>query len=113
MSGGRLRKREKLMEKTDYVRVLRKGRRFSSRNFSVATAENGFGFARIGQIVAKKNVPSAVSRNKIKRRFREVFRLNKQRFGSNDVVFMAKNDSSNLPFPAVSGELLGLVGGEN
>lgn len=113
MNDGRLRKREKLMEKTDYERVLKKGRRFSSGNFSVAMAENGLGFARIGQIVAKKKVPSAVSRNKIKRRFREVFRLNKQRFGSSDIIFVAKNDSSNLPFPAISGELLGLVSGEN
>lgn len=109
MSDGRLRKREKLMEKTDFERVLKKGGRFYSRNFSVIAAENGLGFARIGKIVAKKKVPRAVSRNKIKRRFREVFRLNKQMFGSRDVVFMAQRDSSNLPFKAVSGDILRLV----
>ena len=101
------------MEKAHYERVLKNGTRVSSRNFSIATLENGLGFARIGQIVAKRNVPSAVSRNTIKRRFREIFRTNKHTFGFNDVVFIAKNDSSNLPFPAVSGEILGLVDGGN
>lgn len=110
--GAKLRKREKLMGKTEYVRVLRKGKRFSSPNFTVAFAENGLDFPRLGRVVAKKTVPSAVSRNRIKRCFREVFRLNKEKFGRNDVVFIAESDSSDLSFPAVSGEILGLLDGE-
>ncbi|MGI9558392.1 MAG: ribonuclease P protein component [Thermodesulfobacteriota bacterium] len=110
--GGKLRKRDKLMEKTEYTRVLGKGTRLSSQNFSASVLGNGLGFPRVGHVVAKKTVSSAVLRNRIKRRFREIFRLNKQKFGSNDVVFIAKTDSSNLPFQTVSREILGMVSGE-
>ncbi len=110
--GAKLRKREKLMEKDEYVRVLRKGTRVSSQNFALSVLENGLEFPRIGHVVAKKTVPTAVSRNKIKRYFREIFRLNKNQFGCNDVVFIAKSDASNLSFPAVSREILELMGRE-
>ncbi|QMU55667.1 MAG: ribonuclease P protein component [Candidatus Mycalebacterium zealandia] len=110
--GQELRKREKLMEKTEYVRVLKKGKRLSSQNLSVVIAENGLGFARIGRIVAKKAVPGAVSRNTIKRYFREIFRLNKPQFASRDVIFIAENDVSKMPFGAVCAEIMGMMGGE-
>ncbi len=110
--GARLRKREKLMEKDQYVRVLRKGKRVSSQNFTLAFLENRLTFPRIGQIVAKKAVSAAVSRNRIKRRFREIFRLNKREFGCNDVIFMAKSDSSNLSFPDRQQGNTGSDGGE-
>jgi len=100
------------MEKNEYVRVLKQGARISSQNFSLAILKNGLGFPRMGQTVAKKAVSQAVSRNKIKRYFREVFRLNKDRFGSNDVVFIAKKDVSHLSFPAVSGEIADMISGE-
>lgn len=110
--GTKLRKREKLMQKAEYVRVLRKGTRVSSQNFTLAFLKNSRSFARIGHVVAKKVVRTAVSRNRIKRRFREVFRLNKHRFDCNDVVFMAKTDTSGISFSAVSREILGLVSRE-
>ena len=110
--GQALRKREKLMEKTRYVRVLKKGKRLSSQNFSLVIAKNGLDFARIGQVVAKKYVPRAVSRNKIKRYFREIFRQNKPRFGCGDFIFMAKNDVSGMPFGEVRAEIMSMMGGE-
>ncbi|WP_462136994.1 ribonuclease P protein component [Candidatus Mycalebacterium sp.] len=110
--GQALRKREKLMEKTEYVRVLKKGKRLSSQNFSVVIAENGLGFARVGRVVTKKTVPGAVSRNKIKRYFREIFRVNKSQFGSSDVIFRAENDVSEIPFGAVRAEIMGMISGE-
>ena len=110
--GANLRKREKLMEKAEYVQILRKGTRFSSQNFTLTVLENSLGFPRIGHVVAKKAVPLAVSRNKIKRYFREVFRLNKPEFGQRDVVFIAKSDVSNFSLKTVSGEILRLISGE-
>ncbi len=100
------------MEKNEYERVLKKGKRISSQNFSLAMLKNGLGFPRMGHTVAKKAVSQAVSRNKIKRYFRETFRLNKHRFDSNDVVFIAKKDVSHLSFPAVSGEIIDMMGGD-
>ncbi len=110
--GAKLRKREKLMEKAEYVRVLKKGNRVSSANFTLAVLENGLVFPRIGHVVAKKTVSHAVSRNKIKRYFREVFRLNKREFGEKDFIFIAKSDVSNLSLKTFGGEILRLINGE-
>ncbi|PCJ43551.1 MAG: ribonuclease P protein component [SAR86 cluster bacterium] len=45
---------------------------------------------RLGVIVAKKNVKSAVQRNRLKRIIRESFRLRQEEFGTIDLVFLAR-----------------------
>ncbi len=42
--------------------------------------------ARIGIVVAKKSFPTAVERNLIKRRLREIFRLHQAQMANLDVV---------------------------
>lgn len=44
---------------------------------------------RLGIIVAKKNVKSAVQRNRLKRIIRESFRLRQEEFGTIDLVVLA------------------------
>ena len=46
--------------------------------------------ARLGIIVAKKNIRFAVNRNKIKRLLRESFRLNTHKLPALDIVVLAK-----------------------
>lgn len=45
---------------------------------------------RIGFAIAKKAVPDAVQRNRIKRLLREHFRLHAEEAGAHDLVFMAR-----------------------
>ena len=45
---------------------------------------------RLGIIVAKKNVKSAVQRNRLKRIIRESFRLRQGEFGTIDLVVLAR-----------------------
>lgn len=45
---------------------------------------------RLGIVVAKKHVKSAVQRNRLKRRFRESFRLRQEEFGTIDMVVLAR-----------------------
>lgn len=51
--------------------------------------------SRLGLVVAKKNIPTAVQRNRIKRVARETFRK-KQFQGSLDVVFLARQGADKL-----------------
>ncbi|MFL2840829.1 MAG: ribonuclease P protein component [Pseudohongiellaceae bacterium] len=44
---------------------------------------------RLGIIVAKKNVKSAVQRNRVKRIIRESFRLRQEEFGTIDLIILA------------------------
>ena len=45
---------------------------------------------RLGIVIAKKNVKSAVQRNRLKRNFRESFRLRQEEFGTIDMVVLAR-----------------------
>ncbi len=45
---------------------------------------------RLGVVVAKKNIKSAVQRNRIKRLIRESFRLRKQEFDTIDLVVLVR-----------------------
>jgi len=52
-----------------------RGKRYSGKWFIVCTAPNGLPHDRLGLIVAKRLVKTAVARNALKRMIREAFRL--------------------------------------
>ena len=66
---------------------------------------SGLKEARLGLIVAKKNVRLAVKRNRIKRVVRDSFRLNQQTLGTLDVIFLARRGLDKLE-PAEQHKLL-------
>ncbi len=57
---------------------------------------NGLKEARLGLIVAKKNVRLAVKRNRIKRVVRNSFRLNQQPLEALDIIFLARRGLDKL-----------------
>jgi ribonuclease P protein component len=52
--------------------------------------------SRLGLVVGKKNVPTAVGRNRVKRVVREIFRTIPLPV-SVDIIFLARKDADNLP----------------
>lgn len=90
----RLRKAERLRERSDFLTTQRKGARWSSRHFIVYARPNGRAYARLG-ITASGKVGNAVVRKGWKRRLREIFRRNKREFpGGYDFVVIVKASSS-------------------
>lgn len=57
---------------------------------------NGLGYARLGLVVAKKHLRTAVERNQVKRLVREGFRLQQSKLGSVDVIFLARSGLDKL-----------------
>ena len=87
-------KRERIREPQDFRRVMKLGRRKSSRSFILFARQSERKFHRLG-IVAKKEVGPAVFRNRMKRYIREFFRLNKHQMqGSYDIILMIKKGCS-------------------
>ncbi|MCU0722824.1 MAG: ribonuclease P protein component [Planctomycetes bacterium] len=66
----------RLRRKKEYDRVFREGRKRSLPQATVVAAPNGLAHARLG-ILAGKALGGAVARNRVKRVFREAFRLNR------------------------------------
>ena len=79
--------------------------RVSHRNLLMLARPNGLNEARLGLIVAKKNVRLAVKRNRIKRVVRNSFRLNQQTLETLDIVFLARRGLDRLE-PSAQQKLL-------
>lgn len=82
-------RKNRLIEKKDYERVIRKGASFSFGEISLKLAKNNAGFARIGFLIGKKSGRKSSARNAIKRKLRGAFlkELKNIKHGFDIVVF--------------------------
>ena len=87
-------KKERIIQPQDFRKVMKFGRRVSSRGFILFMHKNDCSFHRLG-IVAKKEIGPATFRNRMKRYIREFFRLHKHQVkGSYDFILMIKKGCS-------------------
>ena len=90
MSAYSLKKTERILKRSDFLRLSKEGRRIQGEHFVVHYGSNRIGNRRLGITVSKK-VGCAVKRNRIKRLVREYFRHNKARIHhSYDLNIIAK-----------------------
>ncbi len=100
----RLPKNERLLRRSEYLRVQNHGRKLHTDGFLVFALPTGQPRARIGVTVSRK-VGNAVQRNRVKRLVREVYRKNKGCVPERvDVVFVAKQKAAGLGYEAVERE---------
>lgn len=100
-----LTKKERLLNRTDFVNLNRSGKRYHTRHFLVILKKRGLGITRLGVTVSKKT-GNAVKRNRTKRLIREFFRLNKAYLPQGyDIVVAAKKDASYLDLRKTKKEL--------
>lgn len=80
-----------LKKDSDFRKVYKHGRSFANRYLVMYILENKSEFSRVGISVSKK-VGNAITRNKIKRRIRESYRLNIDENVKNgyDIIFIAR-----------------------
>jgi ribonuclease P protein component len=72
----RLTPAERIRKKNDFASLYRQGNRLRGRLFTLVFLKNELGHARLA-VVASRKVGSAIVRNRVKRRFRELFRREK------------------------------------
>ena len=98
-------KKERLLNRGDFVNLNRSGKRHHTRHFVVVFKQNEFGTTRLGITVSKK-IANAAKRNKVKRLIREYFRLNKATLPKGyDIIIAAKQDASYLDLWRIEKEL--------
>ncbi len=101
----RLRKPERLRERSDFLRVQGSGQKVVTPHFLWFASPSLVGALRFGVTVSKR-VGTAVVRNRVKRLLREAFRLHKPLFpGALDIVAIARGESATVPWPQVQREL--------
>ena len=105
------RKEERIRRRADFQRISRTGAKFQTSHFRVSLSPNGRPYSRLGITVGRK-IGGAVQRNRLKRRVREFFRLNKDFLpGSSDLMVTARQGAAGLDFAQVTEELMGLFHG--
>ena len=97
------------MRRAEYDAVYREGRRRTAREFAVFLRPNGLDLSRFGWSI-KKALGSAVRRNRIRRRIREIVRLHRQEISPGwDIVIHPRGSVATAKFSALETELLGLL----
>lgn len=92
----RLTKGDRIRRGSDYRRIMKEGGHYRTSHFSIRMLGNPLGQARLG-IIAGKKVGNACARNRIKRRLREYFRLNRDKMPpGTDLVFIAGRGAASL-----------------
>jgi len=89
-------KKNRIQKKKDIEKIFKKGRTFKESSLVLKTMRNNLGESRFGFIVSQKVSKRANVRNKIKRRLREIVRLNPLKTGTDNLLIalpgMEKND---------------------
>ncbi len=97
-------------ENRDFRRIYRKGRSAVSPCMVVYCQKNRQGRSRLGVTVSTK-LGHAVVRNRVRRRLREIYRLNLSRTQSGyDVIVVARIRAAHTPYQKLEREYLSLLG---
>jgi ribonuclease P protein component len=106
-------KEARLLSRRDFRRVYEEGQRRSGRLSTVFFRAKGLAQTRLG-ITTPARLGSAVLRNRVKRRLREVFRLNRPVIPNGwDIVLNPREAVAEVPFPTLVRELLRLFPSES
>jgi len=106
---GKSARADKLASKADFDAVYRHGKRRTSSHFTIFAKANDLPQSRFGFSI-KRALGSAVVRNRIRRRLREVVRLHRQEISPGwDIVIHPKSSVASAPFTVLTTELLKLL----
>lgn len=97
MSELRFGKNRRLLGASDFQPVFKNARfKVSCQHILVLAVAGNLPSPRLGLVIAKKNVASAVDRNRVKRILRESFRHNQGLLPAVDIVILARSGIGSL-----------------
>ncbi len=108
-AGKRYPREARLLRRAEFDAVYREGRRRAGRQFTVFLRPNGLHRSRFGASV-KRQLGTAVVRNRIRRRIREIVRLHRAEIpGGWDIVVHPRASVAAAKFAALEAELMQLI----
>lgn len=98
----------RLRKHAQFCRVQSRGRRIGGKFLLVIFAPSSFLAVRFGLTVSKR-VGNAVTRNKVKRRLRDILRHHKAVLGGLDVVWIARADAASASYEDLKHDVVELM----
>ncbi|ARC90936.1 ribonuclease P protein component [Vibrio coralliilyticus] len=86
----------RLLTPEHYQNVFQQAHRAGSPHFTIIARNNNLSHPRLGLAVPKKQIKTAVGRNRFKRLTRESFRNNQHQLAHKDFVVIAKKSAQDL-----------------
>ncbi|MDF1536417.1 MAG: ribonuclease P protein component [bacterium] len=113
MTGGktdpRFPREARIRSRAEYLKVQNTGRRARGRYLLLLSVDNDLPITRFGITVSRKT-GNAVTRNRVKRRLREIQRQNRGRFvPGKDLVAIATRQAPQASYSELEGEFLKLA----
>lgn len=96
-----------LQKQQDFRRTYNEGKSFVNRALVLYIRNNTTSYNRLGISISKKN-GNAVTRNKIRRRLKEIIRLHGYPFNGYDVIFIVRQPAVNQSYQALEKSVLDL-----
>lgn len=102
-------KKYRLRKNIEFKRVYNGGKNFWNRNLILYIKKNKLEESRLGITITKK-IGNAVVRNKIRRRIKELYRLNMHRFKNGyDLIFIPKKNVVDLSYKELESAFLHIL----
>lgn len=109
MSGYGYPKNSRLLSAAEYTAVFNRNQfKVANRYFLILALQHKDSNPRLGTVVAKKNIATAVQRNRIKRIIRESFRHQQDTLANLDIVVLVRKGTDQLQNNEISNSLLRL-----
>lgn len=110
MGSHRFRRHQRVRHRRDFERIYREGSRARGEVLVAVVIENGLPHARLGLSVGKAIWKSAVKRNRVRRIFREAFRLSQHELPPGiDVVLIPARKALEPELEATRRELVAMA----
>jgi len=104
-----MKKEHRLRSNEDFKKVYRNGKNYWNRNIVLYVMENELDYSRIGFSVSKK-IGNSVVRNKVKRRMREICRLNFLNIEDGyDIIFIPKKNVVDIEYKELESAMLHIL----
>lgn len=99
----------RLRKDTQFRKVYKKGRSYGNSLMVLYVHKNKLDYNRVGFSVSKK-VGNSVKRNKVKRRMKEIYRLNVDKFKNGfDLIFIPKKSTAESSYLDIQSAMLHLL----
>ena len=101
---------ERITKTSDFKQALKNGSFYNGKALKLSISCNGCGVSRIGVSLRKHIFKLAISRNRLRRCIKEIFRLNKEKLAKGyDIVVIPMAAAVDLKYEALAGEFLALA----
>lgn len=95
----------RLKKNRQFSYIFRKGERFSTRNFNLFIIDSKYKNYKIGYSISKKE-GKANKRNLLKRRMKEIVRINRLPSNNHNYILQAKNSATELDYKEIENQLI-------